>query len=320
MDFPKIAESDRIARLEPRSRKVRVVIDTDTFNEIDDQFAIVYALLSGEKMTTEAIYAAPYFNSRSTGPANGMELSYDEILRLLDLMGKPHEGFVFKGSTDYVGTGSGIGSGTDLKPQRNDAVNDLIERAMASTPDDPLYVIALAAITNVASAILLEPRIIERMVVVWLGGHALWWPHTREFNLRQDVPGARVVFDCGVPLVMLPCNGVVSALNTTIPELDRYVEPAGTLGAFLAGRVRGYREEGEHIGWSKPIWDMAPVAYLIDPRWTPSVLTPSPVLNADVTWSVDASRHLIRYAQQVDRDAIFRDFFVKLAKFAETAP
>jgi inosine-uridine nucleoside N-ribohydrolase len=309
MDFPRIAESDRIARLAARPGKIRVVIDTDTFNEIDDQFAIVYALLSGDRMTTEAIYAAPYFNTRSSGPANGMELSYDEILRLLDLMGRPHEGFVHKGSTDYVGE--------QLVPQRNDAVNDLIERAMASSPDDPLHIIALAAITNVASAILLEPRIIERIVLVWLGGHALWWPHTREFNLRQDVPGARVVFDCGVPLVMLPCNGVVSTLSTTIPELERYVEPAGKLGAFLAGRVRGYRDEVQHIAWSKPIWDMAPVAYLIDSGWTPSILTPSPVLNADVTWSVDRSRHLIRYVQQIDRDAIFRDFFIKLAAFAK---
>jgi inosine-uridine nucleoside N-ribohydrolase len=308
MIFPNISESDRIARLEPRQGKTRVVIDTDTFNEIDDQFAIVYALLSEDRMTTEAIYAAPYFNSRSTGPANGMELSYEEILRLLDFMGKPAKGLVYKGSIDYVGK--------DLRPQRNDAVVDLIDRAMASSPENPLYVIALAAITNVASAMLIEPRIIERMVVVWLGGHALFWPHTREFNLRQDVPGARVLFDSGVPLVMLPCEGVVSALSTTVPELERYVAPAGKLGLFLTDRVKGYHDIDQHIGWSKPIWDMAPVAYLIDPSWTPSILTPSPVLNTDVTWSVDPSRHLIRYANRVDRDAIFRDFFVKLARFA----
>jgi len=141
------------------------------------------------------------------------------------------------------------------------------------------------------------------------------WPHTREFNLMQDVAGAKVVFDCGVPLVMLPCNGVVSALNTTIPELERYVEPTGKLGAFLAGRVCEYRDEDQHMGWSKPIWDMAPVAYLINPDWAPSILTPSPVLNSDVTWSVDGSRHHIRCAQSVDRDSIFQDFFVKLAKF-----
>ena len=66
--------------------------------------------------------------------------------------------------------------------------------------------------------------------------------------------------------------------------------------------------------WSKEIWDMAPVGWLIDPSWAPSVLVPTPVLTDSVTWSVDRSRHLMRYVYKVDRDAILRDFFVKLAK------
>ncbi|CAM2152172.1 purine nucleosidase [Pararobbsia alpina] len=307
MTFPPLAESARVARLEPPSRKIRAVIDSDTFNEIDDQFAIAYALMSPERMTVEAIYAAPFFNSRSTGPGHGMELSYEEILRLLALMKRPHEGFVFRGSTDYVGDAQ--------QPQRNDAVHDLIDRALASTPEDPLYVIALAAITNIASAILIEPRIIDRIVLVWLGGHALWWPDTREFNLRQDVGGARVIFDSGVSLVLLPCMGVVSALRTTIAELAAHVEPTGVLGAFLTERVRGYGEEKQALGWSKPIWDMAPVAWLNDARMMRSTLTPSPVLNNDVRWSVDPSRHLVRVIDYIDRDAVFGDFFARLAAF-----
>lgn len=306
MPSVQLTESARIARLEPPSRPVRVVIDSDTFNEIDDQFAIAYALLSTQRMNVEAIYAAPFFNSRSTGPGHGMELSYEEILRLLALMKRSHEGFVFRGATDYVGDAQ--------KPQRNDAVHDLIDRAMASDPDDPLYVVALAAITNVASAILIEPRIIERIVLVWLGGHALWWPDTREFNLRQDVGGARAVFDSGVPLVLLPCMGVVSTLRTTIAELAVHVEPTGELGAFLTERVRGYHEEKQTLGWSKPIWDMAPVAWLNDARMMHTALRPSPVLGADVRWSVDPSRHLVRVVEYIDRDAVFGDFFAKLAR------
>ena len=46
----------------------------------------------------------------------------------------------------------------------------MVRLAMAHTAQDPLYVIGLAAITTIASAILLEPEITERMVVVWLGG------------------------------------------------------------------------------------------------------------------------------------------------------
>ncbi len=51
---------------------------------------------------------------------------------------------------------------------------------MARSRDDSLlYVATIGAITNVASAILMEPEIITRIVVVWLGGHALHWSDTR---------------------------------------------------------------------------------------------------------------------------------------------
>ena len=305
MAFPVIDEAVRLGMLRPPAGRVRVVIDTDTFNEVDDQFAIAYALMSEERMAVEAIYAAPFFNPKSSGPGDGMERSHDEIVRLLGLMGRVPEGWVYRGCTDYLGAA--------LTPQRNPAVADLIERAMASTPSDPLYVVGLAVLTNIASAMLIEPRIIERMVLVWLGGHALHWPDTREFNLRQDVPAARLVFDSGVPLVLLPCEGVTRQLSTTVAELERFVEPHGALGRFLTERVRGHRSD--HLSWSKPIWDMAPVAYLVDPTWTPTELRHSPVLTDQVTWSVDASRHLIRTARLVRRDPIFRDFFLKLKNF-----
>ena len=73
----------RLRLLEPRQGRVRAVLDTDTYTEIDDQFALVHMLLSPERITLEAIYAAPFRNSRSDGPGHGMELSYEEILRLL---------------------------------------------------------------------------------------------------------------------------------------------------------------------------------------------------------------------------------------------
>lgn len=306
MPFPVIAEEQRLAMLRPPAGRVRVVIDTDTYNEVDDQFAIAYALMSEQRMTVEAIYAAPFFNERSSGPGNGMALSHDEIMRLLRLMRRSPEGLVHRGSTDYLGP--------TLTPQRNAAVTDLIDRAMASSAADPLYVVGLAVLTNIASAMLIEPRVVERMVLVWLGGHALHWPDTSEFNLRQDIAAARVVYDSGVPLVMLPCEGVTRQLSTTVPELERFVEPHGELGRFLTERVREHRPD--HTGWSKPIWDMAPVAYLIEPSWTPTDLVHSPILTDQVTWSVDTSRHLIRCARLVRRDPIFRDFFTKIERFA----
>jgi purine nucleosidase len=303
MEFPAIADTLRLARLEPPTRKIRMVLDTDTYNEIDDQFAVVYALRSPEKLQVEAIYAAPFHNSRSSGPADGMEKSYEEILRLLDRLDVSPEGFVFKGSTGYLGA--------DLTPQDNAAVQDLIQKALASPEDDPLYVVAIGAITNVASAILLQPDIIRHMVVVWLGGNALHWPHNREFNLHQDIPAAQVIFNCGVPVVHIPCMGVTTHLFTTMSELDAFIRGKNRISDYLCEIYEGYLPD--HYARSKIIWDIATIAYLLDERWVPTNLVHTPILTDQATWSVDQSRHFMRTATYIHRDPIFRDLFDKLS-------
>jgi hypothetical protein len=305
-----LSETHRLRLLASRPGKLRAVLDTDTYNEIDDQFALVQAILSPDRIRLEAIYAAPFHNTRSTGPGHGMELSYGEILELLKRLGTSPDGLVFRGVTDYVGPAK---TAHDAP-----AVDDLIARARTATPDNPLYVIAIAAISNIASALLKAPDIIDRIVVVWLGGHAHDWPHQREFNLMQDVGGAQVLFDSGVAVVQLPCMGVVSHLHSSVPEIERYVEPCGEIGRFLAMRFKQY--EADHKAWSKVIWDMAAVAWLLDASWTPSVLVPTPVLTDNTTFSVDRARHLMRYVTYVDRDAILRDFIGKLERHRRPAP
>ena len=74
--FPTLTAAQRVALLEPPSGHVRMVLDTDTYNEIDDQFALVYALSSSDKIELEAVYAAP-FQNQSTSPEQGMRQSYD---------------------------------------------------------------------------------------------------------------------------------------------------------------------------------------------------------------------------------------------------
>ncbi|MEO0332542.1 MAG: nucleoside hydrolase, partial [Bacteroidota bacterium] len=189
--YSTLPAEQRIGRLSPPETPLRVVIDTDTYNEIDDQFAVVYALFSPEQLSVEAIYAAPFKNHRSESAGEGMEKSYEEILRLLERTETSTDNFVYRGSEQFL---------TDYdNPVESAATQDLIERAMSS--DEPLYVLTLGAPTNVASAILLEPSIIEKIVVVWLGGKGLNWPFASEFNLQQDVMSSKVMFDSGVPLV-----------------------------------------------------------------------------------------------------------------------
>lgn len=304
--FPALSDSQRITMLQPPAKKpVPMVFDTDTYNEIDDQFAVVYALISPE-LRVEAVYAAPFLNNRSTGAEDGMEKSYQEILRVLGKLGVSPDGLAFKGSRAFIADVA--------KPEKSPAALDLIERAKKHSPQDPLYVVAVGAISNVANALLLEPSILPNIVVVWLGGNGHQWPHQREFNFRQDLKASRVIFDSGVPFVQLPCTPVVTHFATTVPEMERYVGGQGAIGDYLLEIFKSYHKD--HFAWSKVLWDMTAVAWVVNPSWLPSDLVHSPIVTDNYTFSFDPSRHLIRCVNFVQRDPIFRDFFIKLQKRA----
>ncbi len=301
MSFPMLSPERRLHLLEPPSSKVRMVLDTDTYNEIDDQFALVYALLSQDRLDVEAIYAAPFHNKRSSGPEDGMLRSYDEIVRVLERLGRSAEGWVHQGSRAWL-PDSG-------EPVPSPAVDDLVTRARADG-DGPLYVVAIGAITNVASALLQAPEIVERIVVVWLGGHPTYWHDTTEFNLKQDMHASRLLFDSGVPLVHVPCINVTEHLKTTQAEMREFVKGRGPIGDYLFEIFSAYYDD--HYARSKELWDVGPIAWLVNPEWAESVLSHSPLLSSERTWSFDPRRHLIREVRRVKRDAIFRDLFQKI--------
>jgi purine nucleosidase len=286
---------------------VRVVLDTDTYNEIDDQFAVAYALLSPGAMSVEAIYAAPFHNSRSSGPGDGMEKSYAEILRVLEALGESRR-------ADSVLRGSKAFMPGAWKPVDSPAARDLIKRAMQPA-EDRLHVVAVGAPTNVASAIIMEPRIKERIVVVWLGGQPYDSESAREFNLQQDPHASRLLFDSSVRLVNIPTRGVSDALRITTPELEQAIKGKSKIGDYLFEIFVEY-EKTHHKDpakpWSKVIWDIAAIAWVISPDWVPTKMVPSPILTAGLTWRQAPDRHGVRVATSVDREAVFGDLFQKL--------
>ena len=187
-----------------------IILDTDCYNEIDDQFALAYAMLSPDKVKLLSINAAPFLNSRSTSAADGMEKSYQEIFKIMKLVDPNADIPVYRGSTAFL---------TDKNtPVESPACDNIINTVMNS--DELVYIVAVGAITNVASAIIKCPELVNRTVVIWLGGHALHWQDTKEFNLRQDIPAAQVILDSGVPFVQIPCSGVCTEFLTSIPELE----------------------------------------------------------------------------------------------------
>lgn len=300
-----------LRRLERPHACVDAVLDTDAYNEVDDQFAIAYLLRAGDRTRAKALYAAPFyasFNPNSTDPEDGMLKSYDEIRKVVSLAGQEEMlPQVFHGSRRFLPD--------EKTPVDSPAARDLAVRAMAYTEDAPLYVLSIGAITNVASALLMNPAIRDRVVIVWLGGHAFHWPDTFAFNMFQDIAAARVVMDSGAAVVHLPCMGVTDALKTTQPELRAWLQGRNALCDYLCENTIAEAERNAPgKPWSRVIWDVSAVAWLVDweGRMVQDTLVPAPIPEYDYHYSHSFRRHPIRQAWSIDRDAVFDDLFTRL--------
>ena len=310
----------------PRTDRVLdVVIDTDPMNEIDDQFAIVWALLRPDRLRVRALLAAPWKSDAKTyrdtdpdvdqgrhvtrlreaiEPAEGQRLAVAELHRLTALLGS--RAAVHPGADRFLPDAS--------TPVRSAAADALVALAHEKR-DGPLYVLGIACATNIASALLLDPSISERICVVWTSAHPSWWPRpTASYNLSLDLHASRVLFDSGVPLVYLPGYTVGEELRTTRSELERFVRGTGPVGDYLWQTWESHwMTRTTSPGYSKVIWDLINVAYVLDPSWLATELVPSPVLGDDLRWQHHEGRHLIREAYDLDRDACFGDLFRLLA-------
>lgn len=302
-----ISVAEQIKRLKKPKWPVDVVLDTDTFNEIDDQFALAYLVKSSDKLNLKALYAAPFLNRKAKDANEGMEKSYEEILHVLSLMEREdlHK-LVFKGSNSFLPR--------EDKPIQSESSVHLSRLAMDYSSEKPLYVIAIGAITNVASALLMNPEIRNRIVVIWLGGHSYDWHDTFEFNMRQDVAAARVVFGCGVPLIQLPCMGVVSAFTISGPELEYWLRGKNKLCDYLVDVTsKEALADGGLTTWTRIIWDVAAVGWLTG-DFMLDRLEYSPIPEYSHRYSFCKSRHMIRYVYHINRDMLFNDLFSVLTR------
>lgn len=303
-----MTEAQYLKNLQPPCRPVDAVLDTDAFNEIDDQFAISYMLHAPDRITVRALTAAPFFNENSTSAEDGMLRSEAEIHKLLKFDGKADmEPLVFAGSKTYLPD--------EKTPVESPAAHRIVELAHEYTPEAPLYVVAIGAITNVASALLFDPSIAENIVIVWLGGHAQHFPQTREFNMFQDVAAARVVFGSGAPVVQLPCGGCVDAFRLSEPELMYWFADKNPLADYLArNTIATANTYAKGKPWTRVIWDVTAVAWLLNDnsRFMEYTLTPAPIPEYDDHYAYDFRRPLMTYVWRINRDALMQDLIARL--------
>lgn len=299
-----------LKNLTPPNGKVDIIIDSDAFTEIDDLYAICYAVLKTEKFNIKGICAAPFCKPpRAKSPKEGMLKSYDEILRLLKLLNREDlNPIVFKGSAAYLEN--------EITPVESDAADFIANTANKYSPENPLYIVAIGAVSNIASAILKNPKAKENTVVVWLGGNATHLPMgANEYNMRNDLTASRVLMGSGVPLVQLPCMGVVDRLLTTKPELEYWLKGKNQICDYLYNRTVADGEKySPYKTWSRVIWDISTLFWLMnnDKKYMQDKLIPAPMPEYTKEYSFDENRGKICQVYRVYRDAIFDDLFKTL--------
>ena len=280
-------------------KKINVILDTDTYNECDDQFALAYLIKSQDKFNIEAITVAPYSHTkRDVKVIDGQELSYNEILKICNWLNFDTIDKVFKGSMDYIQNGY---------DENNDAVNKIIEVALKN---DKTYILGIGAITNIALAIKKEPKIIGRIEIIWLGGNEIEYKDNLEYNFKQDIEAVKIVFDSTVKMTILPCKNVVSDLRIDIAELKSKLDNRKELNKYLIER---FYNDGYHgIQETRVIWDISVIAYMINKNWFETEKISCPNIKEDSSYELTDNRHSITFVTKLDRDRIYEDLFRKL--------
>ncbi len=309
------------AEAEPASQKIRVILDTDANNELDDQHAIAYLLFNGDVFDVEGITV------NRTRAGGGIDQHVAEAKRVVRLCGLESQIDVYSGAD---------GSFEEIRPQLDspdfdgaEAVDFIIERALADD-DRPLVLLPVGKLTNIALALAKEPAIAANVRVVWLGSN---YPEGGEYNKVNDPPSMNYLLDADVPFeIAIVRYGKPSGTDAVRATLEEVREKMPGKGPQVSPPVPG-RHGGEFSNFgdysvslfenirlygdppSRALFDMAAVAIVKEPSWAEPTEMPAPIFH-DGQWTdrPDNPRTIILW-ENFDRDAIMGDFYDRMENY-----
>lgn len=307
----------KLAYKVPESKKVRYIIHTDCKNEADDQYTVAHCLMT-PFLDVKGIVAAHFDKSYGRYPAGATaKASYDEIIRVTDAMGITGQ---------YpVKCGAPIAMVDEKTPVDSEGARLIIEEAMK---DDkrPLFIGLQGSLTDLASAILIEPKICERMTAIWIGG-GVYPKGGIEFNLSQDIVAANVVMNSKMPLWQIPSN-IYKNFAVSLAELQLKVMPHGKLGKYLFNELT---ELNIQLGEMMPdfdwphgeLWglgDEGVVAALMHEGQRTDMyhMIKAPIIDYEtMEYNLDTNNREIRVYDTMDYRLTLEDLFCKIAIWAE---
>ncbi len=277
------------------SKRLRVIIDSDTACEADDPFAITYALMS-PKLIVRAIVAEHFAQPGS------MEKSREAALRVTRAM---------KSDVPVLNGENAPGEAGEI----SEGVRFIIQEARTED-SHPLFLLCMGALTNVARALKEAPDIAGRLTVVTIGGHPydlreIPW---KEFNFGNDPDAANQVLQSEAPVWQIPSD-VYGSIRVGLAELQEQVRPYGAIGKYLFDQMVAYNAtpaaawtQGE--SWS--LGDSPSVAAVLHPACGRTVMQPVCHVNDDTSYSPLPNARKILVYRDLDRRYLLGDFYAKL--------
>lgn len=274
-----------------------IILDTDLYNEIDDQIALAYVLKSKDTLNLEAVTIAP-FTKGEYNTKTSIDKSYEVAKKIFKMCNEENDEIIFKGATEYF---------TNDSDQTNDAVNKIIEIAKKN---DKTYILSIGCITNIALAIKKEPSIIKKIEVIWLGTNFLFMKNN-DFNFRQDVEAVRYVFDSKVKITIIPTYPVSYGLMISKYELESRIRNANELCNYFCDI---FTDDYGTEEIRRVIWDISVVAYVINEEWFKIMEISCPKIKEDTSFKLTKFRHKIKFVQRLDSNKIYDDLFSKITE------
>ncbi|SHL58464.1 Inosine-uridine nucleoside N-ribohydrolase [Anaerocolumna jejuensis DSM 15929] len=291
----------------PKQKQIRVIVDTDAKCEADDQYAIVHALLT-PKFQIRGLIAAHYGNLYSD---DTMSQSYQECQKILSFMNMTDQIKVFHGAKKAIEA--------DNTFEYSEGA-DLIVREALSENQLPLFVIFQGAITDLACAYLAHPEIAGKLTAIWIGGGR--YPEGGdEFNLKNDIHAANIIFQSSIELWQVPMN-TYCKMQVSLTELEAKVAPYGDIGAYLFQQMLEVNEyHSNNPAWPRgeswSLGDSPAIGLMIDPMEVYSEMREAPLVDEDLHYSFTGSGRKIRVYQDINSRFILEDFFAKIEKFSK---
>ena len=300
---------ERMGMRLPLHKQIRVIISSDVANEADDQYAIVHQLLT-PMFDVRGIIAA-HFESKAPGTETTMEMSYQELQKLMDAIGMEDVPALHGCTAPLKSDGDAPAS---------EGVEFLIREALRDDPR-PLFVTAQGALTDIAAALNRCPEIAEKLTVVWIGGFP--YPEGgQEFNLMQDVAAGRVLMASRAAVWQLPVN-VYGSMEVTMAELAARVRPCGAVGRYLYEEMEEYNlrsdePPGLRRGENWCLGDSPVVGALLQCEWRGNFhMQAAPRIADDMRYLPNPAGKQIRVYDAVDVRFILEDMYAKLKLFSE---